>query len=236
MASRAALWGGAALAGLLLAASKASAAESKTQAPVPPAPGKRPAVPETNDHKTQDAGHAPSSSAEPWIPPRVTKLLGSGPASLSRLKDLTEVKRSALVDFGAHYPTASSRSSSIKLVESAAAALAELVSAARLDGIAAPLLEPISGFRSPARQLELWNQAKAKYGSDAAARKWVAPPGHSTHQTGRAVDLELGQKLASQAADRSRATAAWKWMNTNAARFGFAPYEPEPWHWEYVGA
>ncbi len=178
---------------------------------------------------------AASPAAKPWISPQVAVRIDDGPASLSRLKDLSEVKRSSLVDFGGYFPSASSRSSSIKLVSAAAMALAKMVSAARSAGIPSPLLEPISGFRSPARQLELWNQALAKYGSESAARKWVAPPGHSTHQTGRAVDLDLGEKVASQAADRSRNTAAWKWLDAHASAFGFAPYPPEPWHWEFVG-
>ena len=185
-----------------------------------------------NPDETAPAASAP---AKPWISPQVTARIGDGPASLSRLKDLSEVARSALVDFGTYYPGASSRSSSIKLVAPAATALAHLLAAARSAGIPSPLLEPISGFRSPARQLELWKQAVAKYGSEAAARKWVAPPGHSTHQTGRAVDLDLGEEVASQAADRSRNTAAWKWLDAHASEFGFAPYPPEPWHWEFVG-
>lgn len=77
-----------------------------------------------------------------------------------------------------------------------------------------------SGFRSVERQSALWNAAVAKYGSAKAARKWVAPPGKSNHNHGKAVDLggdlALAHKLAKQ--------------------FGLhAPMSHEPWHFEPVG-
>jgi D-alanyl-D-alanine carboxypeptidase len=55
-----------------------------------------------------------------------------------------------------------------------------------------------SGFRPPWYQKRLFDQAVAKYGSVAKARKWVAPPGKSRH--GRkggqgAVDATLGGQL-----------------------------------------
>lgn len=136
----------------------------------------------------------------------------------------------------------------ISLEKKAADAVEDLIAAARSDGVAAPLLTPISGFRSPKRQEELWRRGmmkyaarlKAKLGRDptpaevtAETRKWVAPPGNSSHQTGRAVDLNLGTPIRSEAAAAARLTVAWKWLDANAGRFGFVPYEPEPWHWEY---
>jgi hypothetical protein len=39
----------------------------------------------------------------------------------------------------------------------------------------------VSAFRSDAKQAELFAAAVKKYGSKSAARKWVAPPGHSNH-------------------------------------------------------
>lgn len=59
-----------------------------------------------------------------------------------------------------------------------------------------------SGYRDVAKQTQLWNAALKKYGSVAAARKWVAPPGHSNHEQGLAMDLggdlALAHKLAPQ--------------------------------------
>lgn len=48
-----------------------------------------------------------------------------------------------------------------------------------------------SGYRSPEHQAELYSAAVAKYGSPDAARKWVAPPGHSMHNEGLAADLSF---------------------------------------------
>ena len=114
-----------------------------------------------------------------------------------------------------------------------AAAWQALVAAARRDGLAAPLLLPTSGFRDPAHQARLWKTALARYGSPEAARKWVAPPGSSPHQTGRAIDFYLGGSNGSAHVAKLRTLPAYRWMVANAQRFGFYPYPAEPWHWEY---
>lgn len=73
-----------------------------------------------------------------------------------------------------------------------------------------------SGYRSPERQAQLYAAAVKKYGSEAAARKWVAPPGKSQHGMGVAADL--GGDL--------------DWVRQNAARYGLVqPMSWEPWHW-----
>ncbi len=115
----------------------------------------------------------------------------------------------------------------------AADAWRALVIAARTDGLQAPLLLPVSGFRDPQHQQRLWNAALARYGSAQEARKWVAPPGGSAHQSGRAIDFYLGGSNSSRNVSRLQATPAYRWLVTNAARFGFYPYSREPWHWEY---
>lgn len=86
---------------------------------------------------------------------------------------------------------------------------------------AAPgLITVFSGRRSPERQRELWAEALAKYGSPAAARKWVAPPGSSKHETGEAADLQYGSGMR-------------QWAHANAARFGLVfRLSNEPWHIE----
>lgn len=72
-----------------------------------------------------------------------------------------------------------------------------------------------SGYRSPERQAELYAAAVKKYGSEKAARKWVAPPGKSRHGEGVAADL--GGDL--------------DWAHANAARFGLQfPMSWERWH------
>ena len=64
----------------------------------------------------------------------------------------------------------------------------------------------------------------------------------SAHRTGLAVDLYLGEAPGlrpESSADPNRLfqtrTAAYRWLVANAARFGFAPYAFEPWHWEWTG-
>jgi soluble lytic murein transglycosylase-like protein len=82
-----------------------------------------------------------------------------------------------------------------------------------------------SAYRSPQLQQVLWNRAVAKYGSAAAARKWVAPPGRSQHGFGNAMDLQYASP------------AARAWAHANAGRFGLAfPLANEPWHIELASA
>jgi hypothetical protein len=86
-------------------------------------------------------------------------------------------------------------------------------------------VEIISGARSIERQQQLWNQALQKYGSEAEARKWVAPPGKSQHNHGQAADL------------RYKTDEARKWAHENAAKYGLAfPLGNEPWHVETAEA
>ena len=121
----------------------------------------------------------------------------------------------------------------VQLHRAAARAWQALVAAAARDGLRPPLLLPTSGYRSPARQQQLWKGAVARFGSEAAARKWIAPPGSSPHQTGRAIDFFIGGKNSSQEVTRLRTLPAYHWLLKNATRFGFYPYSAEPWHWEY---
>lgn len=79
-----------------------------------------------------------------------------------------------------------------------------------------------SGYRSPDRQAELFAAAVKKYGSESAARKWVAPPGKSKHNHGVAADL--GGDLSV--------------LNDQFLRkFGlYRPMSYEPWHVEPIGS
>jgi hypothetical protein len=82
-----------------------------------------------------------------------------------------------------------------------------------------------SGYRTPERQAELYNQAIAKYGSEAEARRHVAPPGHSLHNARLAADLAYADEAAKQAA------------HAHAAEFKLNfPMSYEDWHIEPVGA
>lgn len=75
-----------------------------------------------------------------------------------------------------------------------------------------------SGFRSIARQQQLWD-ASDKTG------KMVARPGHSQHNHGMAADLQYLDP------------AARAWAQQNASKYGLAfPMSYEPWHVELAGA
>lgn len=121
----------------------------------------------------------------------------------------------------------------IPLHSLAAAAWKALVAAARADGIRHPLLLPTSGFRDLETQTRRWEWARKQYGSVSEARKWVAPPGHSAHQSGRAIDFYLGGENNSANVVALRRLPAYQWLVQNAVCFGFYPYKAEPWHWEY---
>lgn len=115
-----------------------------------------------------------------------------------------------------------------------AAALRAMQDAAYRDGIRSPLLALQSGYRAGKLQEKLFAKAVKKYGSVAKARKWVAPPGESAHQSGCALDLFLGIPMGTspEKIRALRGTKAYAWLVKNAPRFGFAPYDAEPWHWE----
>lgn len=77
-----------------------------------------------------------------------------------------------------------------------------------------------SGYRSTDEQTVLWNNAVKKYGSESAARKWVAPPGSSNHNHGFAADLSGIENIADE----------------ELAKFGlYRPMSWEPWHVEPLG-
>lgn len=86
-------------------------------------------------------------------------------------------------------------------------------------------LRMFSAYRSPEVQGGLWEAALTKYGSPEAARKWVAPPGKSKHNSGQAADL------------RYLNDAAREWVHANAANHGLTfPMAHENWHIEPIGA
>lgn len=94
-------------------------------------------------------------------------------------------------------------------------------------------LKITSAFRSVEKQRELFEAAVKKYGSVAEARKWVAPPGKSRHNSGTAVDF--AGKNGGLLRDASSREAVW--IKNNAARFGLdVPMSWEPWQVELAGS
>jgi len=115
-------------------------------------------------------------------------------------------------------------------------------------------LAPISTFRSPDQQelafeSAVWG-AMARGATDRAeaesrSARYVAPPGHSQHQLGTAVDFstwEINYAIQPRFAE----TQASQWLEEHGWEFGFVlPYPShgeertgyayEPWHWRWVG-
>ena len=103
-----------------------------------------------------------------------------------------------------------------------ASKLSPFLAAAEQAGVP---IQITSGFRPYARQAELFREAVKKYGSEAAARKWVAPPGKSNHGRGIAADITTKNPGPAQT-----------WAHQNAARFGLEfPMAWEPWHIQPIG-
>jgi zinc D-Ala-D-Ala carboxypeptidase len=80
-------------------------------------------------------------------------------------------------------------------------------------------LQVNSGWRSPAYQEQLLQEAVSKYGSREEAAKWVSTPETSAHVTGEAVDI--GPIDASA------------WLSQHGAAYGLCQiYGNEVWHYE----
>lgn len=129
----------------------------------------------------------------------------------------------------------------ISLQPPAAKAYKRLAAAARRDGVNIKLT---SGYRSHARQQELLRQYTRAYGS-AYAKRIVALPGTSEHQTGLAIDVG-NHSRACALQPCFAGTKVGAWMARNAPAHGFILRYPwgmekvtgylyEPWHFRYVG-
>lgn len=116
-----------------------------------------------------------------------------------------------------------------------AAAWQEMLQAASADGVTLML---VSGFRSIEYQAGLI-QKKLDAGQSLSEILAVnAAPGFSEHHSGRAIDIATpGSRPLTEEFEQS---AAFAWLERNAARFGFSMTYPrdnpqgfiyEPWHW-----
>lgn len=119
----------------------------------------------------------------------------------------------------------------------AAAAFRAMADAARADGVS---LRSVSAYRSYATQKSLYNNYLRQY-SRATVDTFSARPGHSEHQTGLAVDINVARTSA-----HFENTAAFAWLKAHCAEYGFilrydkgqeaiTGFRFEPWHYRYVG-
>lgn len=130
----------------------------------------------------------------------------------------------------------------LRLHHKAAKAYKEMAAAAAADGVT---LTPISAFRSVAIQQDLFFNVSRERNQRPQERASVsAPPGHSEHHTGYAMDIGDANVPSVNLSENFEKTAAFRWLEQNAARFSFELSFPknneqgvsyEPWHWRYVG-
>lgn len=119
----------------------------------------------------------------------------------------------------------------------AARAWLRLRDAALADGV---VLEAISGYRSHAYQLSIFDRKLARGQTVTQILAVNAAPGFSEHHSGRALDI--GTPGDPPAEESFETTPAFAWLQANATAHGFHMSYPrdnphgiiyEPWHWRY---
>lgn len=127
------------------------------------------------------------------------------------------------------------------LRKEAAQAIEKLMTGAKAADIE---LKGTSAFRSYDYQVQLFNNYVARDGKEQAM-KYSAPPGHSEHQTGLAIDVSSAS-VGYQLTQSLEQTKEGKWLADNAHTYGFivryqrayeaeTGYMYEPWHLRYIG-
>lgn len=130
-----------------------------------------------------------------------------------------------------------SRYGSGSLRPEAAAAFRSMADAARADNVS---LRSVSAYRSYNTQKNTYNRYLQQY-KRATVDTFSARPGHSEHQTGLALDINVASSTA-----HFENTPAFAWLKEHCAEYGFilrydlgkdsiTGYRFEPWHYRYVG-
>ncbi len=126
-----------------------------------------------------------------------------------------------------------------KLIDYAYDAFQDLWQSANKEGY---YLMVTSSYRTYEEQKEIYDYRKETQG-ERKADETAARPGNSEHQTGLVVDMTSIKEPSSTEFKESN---AYKWLQENAYKYGFIErypenktyitgYEPESWHWRYVG-
>ena len=121
--------------------------------------------------------------------------------------------------------------------------LTRLIDAARRDPAVMGTLRGLSCHRTIARQRSVFDRGGPVTDADRAIS--VAPPAHSEHATGFAIDFAVRPSPNCPDAEACMAaTPAARWLLANAPKYGFELSFPpgsaqnvkwEPWHWRWVG-
>lgn len=101
------------------------------------------------------------------------------------------------------------------------------------------VLKIVSGYRSYSEQIAVKTSHVMVYGS--GANRFSADQGYSEHQLGTTADLITSGMTS--LTSKMESSAAYKWLNENAYKYGFILSYPksnsyyifEPWHWRFVG-
>lgn len=126
-----------------------------------------------------------------------------------------------------------------KLIDYAYDKFLELWQAANDQGF---YLMVTSSYRDYESQKEIYDYRVSTWG-ERKADETAARPGHSEHQTGLVIDMT---SKTEPLADSFTDSKAYKWLKENAYKYGFIErypegktyltgYNPESWHWRYVG-
>ncbi len=131
---------------------------------------------------------------------------------------------------------------SITMRQPAAQAYRKMSADAAAAGIR---LTVISGFRSVSDQNDLFFRVKEQRNQAVSKRAEVsAPPGHSEHHTGYAVDIGDSDRSDTNLSQSFENTPAFAWLSEHAAKYSFElsftkgntqGVSYEPWHWRFVG-
>ena len=158
-----------------------------------------------------------------WTVLAVALLLGAGPVWESYRTDRSSATDAAggaqPLEAGDPVPVAPEGVGDVtRLTPAVRRAVDRAIAAAAAEGVE---LRVTSGWRSAARQQQLYDQAVAKYGSPAKARRWVLPPEESEHVQGAAVDIGP--------------VAGARWLDQHGVSYGLCRrYDNEPWHFELL--
>lgn len=130
----------------------------------------------------------------------------------------------------------------IKLRAAASKSYLSMEAAAKAEGVD---FSVISGFRTISEQQQLFfDISKQRNQTPSQRAKVSAPPGHSEHHTGYAMDIGDAAVPSANLSTSFEKTAAYQWLQNNAAKYGFEMSFPpnnsqgvmyEPWHWRFVG-
>ncbi|MGG6269644.1 D-alanyl-D-alanine carboxypeptidase family protein [Leptolyngbya sp. AN03gr2] len=217
---------------------ESSVTQSSTGVPVSTSPSSTPTLTTPKPLPTISASPSVSPIASPS--PSATPIAKSSPVAKTLYGHLPyqEDDPSRLVSIGKYVRGSYERAESLDI--EAANAFQQMVAAAQFQGV---LLMPISGFRTIADQKELFDRQTERRGSAEAAARLSAPPGHSEHHTGYAIDIADQQQPDADLKYSFEQTKAYQWLNANAYRYGFEQSFPknnwqgvsnEPWHWRFV--